>query len=195
MIYLIDSGHGGMIAGKYQIAPDKMFTHQDGSIFYEGVFNRTIKKMLFKELKNEGIMFIDICPSDLDLSLDYRIKVVNECQADYPDCLLISLHSNAGGGTGIEIFAHHNSSTSQHYGNLLSEFLIAAFPGVKFRKGQDQLCKTANFQILRETICPAILPEFMFFDNFDDYQKLIDWEFQVRYVRALVEFIKKCESL
>lgn len=195
MIYLIDSGHGGMIAGKYVTAPYKMFDHGDGVPFYEGVFNRTIKKMLLKELRDAGIMSIDICPSALDLSLDLRVKAVNECHADYDDCLLISLHSNAGGGTGMEVFAHNNSSTSQEYGNSLSEILIASFPDVKFRKGQGQLCKTTNFQMLRETTCPAILPEFMFFDNFDDYQKLIAWEFQSRYVKALVEFIKKCESL
>ena len=104
MIFLIDSGHGGMIDGKYASAPRKMHKFSDHEIAYEGVINRQIKKMLFRVMNQHYLKYIDICPTELDLPLEIRCDMVNAYCNEYgtENCLLISLHSNAGGGEGIE---------------------------------------------------------------------------------------------
>jgi len=195
--WLIDSGHGGIYSdGTYPTAPDKMFQHGPDKVFYEGQFNRTVKYGLVTELFRLGKTdkVVDVCPTNLDLPLNARCDIVNALDNAYDDCVLISLHSNAGGGTGIEVFAHPSSGRSQNFGNIFGEVIKEGFPEIKFRPGQDQLCKTANFQMLRETNCPAILPEFMFFDYYEDYIKLTDPLFIKRYVDNLVQFIMEIEE-
>ena len=193
--WLIDSGHGGIIDGVYQTAPEKMHGFPNGDIFYEGEFNRIIKRKFINKLNSSGIHNIDICPTDLDLSLNIRCEAVNVYDGYYDNCILISLHSNAGGGTGFEVFAHPNSSTSQQFGNILSEQLMVDFSEIKFRQGDGQLVKTANFQMLRETNCPAILPECLFFDTYEDYKLLIDPKFQNDYTGSLMEFVRAVERM
>lgn len=192
--WIIDNGHGGMINGKYQTAPAKMFTHVDKKTFYEGVYNRLIKEMLISRMKDAGLRYIDLCPTELDLSLDTRVEVANIYQKQYGDCILLSLHSNAGGGTGFEVHSYLKSLKSQRYGNMLGKQLHYDFPDIHFRKNDNGVwTKYSNFQILRETHCPAVLPECLFFDNWDDYQMLINPVFQQQYVHSLMQFILKVE--
>ena len=196
-LFLLDSGHSGMLNGEYLTAPAKMYTHDDGSVFYEGVFNRLIKNMLIEELKKESIPYIDICPTELDLSLPLRVAVANYYYRRFPNAVLLSLHSNAGGGTGFEVWTSVGQTKSDQFAEILSQTLIDEFQGSPFRKDtQDgDLDKESQFYILKHTDCPAVLPECLFFDNWSDYQLLIDPEFQKDYVVALVKFILKSESL
>ena len=194
--WLIDAGHGGSINGVYQTYPNKMHSHSDNEIFYEGVSNRIIKKLLTRRLSDEGIPHIDISPSELDISLANRVKVANIYSEQYKDCVLVSLHSNAGGGTGFEVWTSVGQTDSDKYANILSEQLINDFD-IPFRADtQDgDLDKESAFYILKWTQCPAILPECLFFDNYSDYKKLIDPTFRADYVDSLVSFIQKANAL
>lgn len=196
-LWLLDSGHGGIINGKYVTAPAKMHTHESGVVFYEGVFNRVIKNLLIEHLKNESIPYIDICPTELDLSLPLRAAIANEYYARFPNAVLLSLHSNAGGGTGFEVWTSVGQTRSDEFAEILSKTLINEFKGAPFRKDtQDgDLDKESQFYILKNTDCPAVLPECLFFDNWSDYQLLVDPEFQMEYVAALVKFMSESESL
>jgi len=193
--WLIDSGHGGMIDGEYVTAPDKMFTHSNNEVFYEGVYNRDIKDMLFRRLWDAGIHCIDICPSELDIPLYERVSVANTYHTHYQNCVILSLHSNASpqhNASGFEVFAY-NSTKSRRYGNILGEQLVYDFE-LPFRKADDNnFVKYGDLYLLKYTICPAILVECLFFDNYQDYQLLIDPEFKKRYVNSLIQFILKAE--
>ncbi len=192
---LIDPGHGGMIDDIYQTFPEKMFQHSKTEVFYEGVFNRIIKKKLIYKLDALGFHNIDICPTELDLELDERVDIANIYHREYGNCLLISLHSNAGRGTGFEIWTSVGETKSDRYAHMLGEELMRTFPDVTFRKDSatGEIDKEAHFYILKWSKCPAILPECLFFDNYKDYQMLINEAFQDKYVDALVNFIKKAE--
>lgn len=195
--WLIDSGHGGMINGEYQTAPNKMFTHSNGEVFYEGVWNREIKDMLIHRLWSGGIPCIDLCPTELDLGLGVRVENANTYHLAYENCILLSIHSNASplhNATGMEVFAFNLSKRSQALGNILGEMLEQDFT-TEFRWGDGQRCKTSGFYILQHSFCPAILPECLFYDYYPDYQKLVDGEFKRRYVQTLVNFILKIELL
>lgn len=195
---IIDPGHGGMIDGFYQTHPDKMFEHSPTEIFYEGVFNRLIADQLMRKLDKKGIPYINLCPSNLDIPLNERVDIANIYQKEYGNCLGISLHSNASPshlGRGFEIHTSKGETRSDRYAHMLGEGLISRFPEIKYRKGNapGELDKDSPFQILRWTNCPWVLPECLFFDNYQDYQLLIDPAFQEKYVDALVNFILKAE--
>jgi len=193
-VWLIDSGHGGVIKGNYVTAPDKMFEHSPEEIFYEGVFNRIIKQKLLERLWDIGINAIDLCPTELDLPLQARADIANIYYERYRNSVGISLHSNAGGGRGFEIWTSPGETDSDKYAEILGEILIERFT-LPFRKdaATGAIDKESLFYILTQTQCPFILPECLFFDNYEDYKLLNDPYFRERYVEALVSFIQKSE--
>jgi len=200
-IWLIDAGHGGNRSdGSYETAPDKMYEHSPSEIFYEGVFNRQIKDLLIRKCWEEDLDCIDLCPTELDISLPTRAMIANLYQTRYHNCVGISLHSNASKnhkGTGFEIHTSAGENRSDFLASILGNLLVARFPDIKYRKGdvEGEMDKDSLFYILQRTTCPWILPECLFFDNYKDYQKLIDPEFRIRYVKAIIDFMKKAEAL
>jgi len=195
--WLIDSGHGGMVDGEYVTAPAKMYEFNPGEVYYEGVGNRYFKQRLIDRLEVEAIHCIDVCPTELDVPLTTRVGIINQYHKQYKNAVLISLHSNAGGGTGFEVFTSVGDTRSDRFAQLLSQRIIDSFSGAPFRKDESDgdLDKESQFYILAETTCPALLPECLFFDNYSDYQLLIDPTFQTEYVDCLVGFIKVCENM
>ena len=195
--WLIDSGHGGMIDGKYVTAPSKQYKHQNGQWFYEGVFNREIKHQLVDKVMALDLAVVDICPTELDVPLPVRVDTANKYYEKYDNAVLISLHSNAGGGTGFEVWTSYGETRSDKFAQILSEHLIGNFSNLKFRSdvaSDGDLDKEALFYILKWTRCPAMLPECLFFDNWNDYQLLIDRDFQNDYVDTLISFMMEAEA-
>jgi len=191
----LDGGHGGMINGIYQTYPRKMHSFSKNEILYEGVYNRIIKNKLIDRMLKLDIKYIDVCPTELDIDLDTRVDIINAYCKDFgnSNCLLISLHSNAGDGSGIEIWTSIGQTKSDLYAQMLGVQIKNDFPNVKFRadKSDGDLDKESNFYILKHTKCPALLSEFMFFDNYEDYKLMIKPGFQDKYVDSLIEFIKR----
>ena len=194
MTLILDPGHGGFIGGIYQTFPEKMYQHSNSEVFYEGVFNRIIKDMLIRALWEKGVKVIDLCPSELDIPLDVRVNVANTYYKEYPNAVLLSLHSNAGGGTGFEVWTSPGQTKSDKYAEVLAHEIMAKF-AMPFRSdtSDGDHDKEAAFYILQETVCPAVLVECLFFDNYNDYLKLEDKVFRKRYVDALVNFVLKAE--
>jgi N-acetylmuramoyl-L-alanine amidase len=193
-IILLDSGHGGIINGKYQTAPSKMFNHKDGTLALEGVINRKVKGILMKMLYDDGIRFIDVCPSELDVPLSTRCKVINTYCDTYgkENCLLISLHSNAGNGNGFEIWTTPAKDKSDEYAMLFVEEFIRWFPKTIIRKDltDNDPDKESLFYILANTKCPSILPEWLFFDNFNDWVYMREEHNQEMYASMIRSFIR-----
>ena len=196
LIYLIDSGHGGLINNVYQTAPNKMYRHsEDNSIAYEGVTNREIKYRVFKQFDLRGIKYIDICPTQLDVDLDARCNIINTYCREYGknNCLLISLHMNAGKGEGFEIWTSPGASKSDKYADQFMYFYEQYFPYHKLRKdmADGDVDKESPFYILVNSICPAILPEWLFFDNFHDWQIQRDPLMQDKYAKMIAGFCQE----
>lgn len=186
-----------MIDGKYQTAPAKMYQFDNGITAYEGVTNRMIKDSLLAKMKGKGFKYIDLCPTEIDIPLAVRVGVANIYAERFHsnNCLLISLHSNAGGGTGFEIWTSPGQTKSDRYADMFGETFQAIFPDIAFRKNTSDgdLDKESAFYILQETKCPAILPEFLFFDNWEDFQLLRDPNTQEKYADMIIQFIKRAE--
>ncbi len=194
-IVLIDPGHGGMIDGEYVTAPKKMFVYPDGTKVYEGVLNRRIARLLESHLYMEGIPFINLCPSELDIPLMQRAMIANTYSALYgvEDVIGISLHSNAGGGEGFEVYTSPGETRSDDYASVLISEMEKTFPQWRMRKdfSDGDPDKEAEFYILTKTERPWLLAEFGFFDNHRDYEFISDTHNQHDYVKTIVEFLKK----
>jgi len=195
--WLIDAGHSGTNSkGDYYTAPAKMYQHSPEEIFYEGVFNRRIKDALIRDLWQKGIDTIDVTPTELDLPLSVRVNIINAIYEKYRNAVLISLHSNAGGGTGFEVWTSYGQTRSDNFAELLINQFSTDFPDITARidtRDGDQ-DKEAAFYILKWSLCPAILPECLFYDNYEDYKKLVDADFRLSYVKTLIRFIEKAET-
>lgn len=194
-IFLIDSGHGGVINGEYQTAPEKMFLHQNGEIAYEGVINRQVKEKLLGLFTVHNIKYIDVCPTDLDIDLDTRVNVINNYCDEFGknNCLLISLHSNAGKGRGFEIWTSPGATRSDVFATAFMKEFEKSFPGTKTRKDytDGDVDKESPFYILVNSKCPAILPEWLFFDNLADWKVQKDPVEQLKYAEMITRFVSK----
>lgn len=200
--WVIDAGHGGLDKeGKYTTDPTKgkFFTFPDGFTIYEGVINRQIANKLHNALKQLGIEFALVYDEVEDWSLTKRVALVNKLHKKYGNCILLDLHSNAGGGKGkgIELFTSPGETDSDPLAHMFAKIYMNHFPEWPFRKDivTKELDKEANFTMVTDTHCPAILFENFFFDERKQADLLVTSHFQQRIVNVLVAGIQEIERL
>lgn len=197
MNWLIDAGHGGYGDKGYTTSPNKMFTFPDGTTIYEGVVNRGITDKLSKLLIASNIDWQFIHDSVIDTPLKTRVTRANNAFAKRTDSVLLSIHSNAGGGTGFEVFTSKGLTVSDNIAQYFIDSYKANFPEKKFRSdftdGDED--KEADFYVLRNTKCPAVLVENLFFDNREEADFLLSEKGQISIAVSLYEAIKKIEQL
>jgi len=151
----LDAGHGGTDPGAVGFIAEKKDT-----LLYIVEMGRVLVKLGFEVGYTRT--------TDNFVSLPDRGKMANFWGADY----FISIHFNAGGGTGIETYALAVGGKAQKLADVVQRELIAstgmASRGVKF----------ANFEVLRDTSMPAILIEGGFVDHAGDVALITseDWE-------------------
>ena len=199
MLILLDPGHGGIIKGEYVTAPKKMYDHGNGFVVYEGVFNRKVVNNMKEMLRDGCISFIDVVSSNADVSLGERMRRANELNALYKadyKVLYVSVHGNAGGGTGLEVYTSEGETKSDKYAQVICEELINTFPDEKFRKdtSDGDLDKESNFYVLRKTACPAVLTENFFFDKMKDAILMDSERGQIAIAQAHVNAIQIFEQ-
>ena len=155
---ILDAGHGGLINGQYQTAGKRSPVWPDNTILYEGEFNRAIKARIIERLTAVRVPYIDLVPEPLDISLNSRVERANK---HANNSFLISIHANAGGGTGSEIFISPNASEkSQLIAKEAEKQYKKVFPGYRWRG-----IKKEKFTIIHKTRMPAALFECFFMDN------------------------------
>ncbi|MCL2740194.1 MAG: N-acetylmuramoyl-L-alanine amidase [Oscillospiraceae bacterium] len=91
-------------------------------------------------------------------SLAMRCKMANDWGADF----FVSIHCNAGGGTGTESFCYKAGTTAEKLAIAVNSSVVSKL-GTKNRG-----VKTAGFYVLLNTKMPAILVETAFVDNAND---------------------------
>lgn len=189
---LLDNGHGGVIDGVYQTSGKRSPIWGDGSILYEGEFNRAIVNGIIEELTRLNIPYVNICPELEDISLSERVKRANK----YPDGVYISIHSNAGpaGAEGYELFTYYGESKSDTFATIIAKKFQEEFPTIKFRSdyADGDIDKEAAFYVLKHTKMPAVLTENFFMTNEHECREyLMSEEGRKRIIRYHVEAIKE----
>lgn len=173
MIVLLDNGHGGLINSEYQ-TPGKRFDWGSHGIIYEGEFNRAIVGGIIEALTKLSIPYVNIAPEYRDVRLETRVKRANL----YPknNCFYLSVHSNAGGGHGSEIFTSPGNTKSDKIATIFGEEFKKTFPTRKLREdwSDGDLDKERRFYVLTKTKMPAILTESFFMDNFEEFKDILN---------------------
>lgn len=132
-------------------------------ILRESVEDRLVKDALIRKLREAGHTVYD-CTDDSNCSSSQNLKnIVTKCNAHSVD-LDISIHLNAGGGTGVEtlIYNDKTKAIATRISQEVSNALGIANRGVKTRTG---------LYVLRHTIAPALLVECCFVDSQNDAAK------------------------
>ncbi|MEH7604438.1 N-acetylmuramoyl-L-alanine amidase [Priestia megaterium] len=106
--------------------------------------------------------------TDVFVSLSDRAKRANSWGAD----IFVSIHVNAGGGTGFETYTYPTTGLNQT--SILQKALHTEVIELIRTYGSivDRGLKRANYAVLRETKMSAVLTENLFIDTVTDADKL-----------------------
>ena len=127
--------------------------------------DRAVKNKVISYLKAQGHTVYD-CTDDAGKTQSANLSnIVKKCNAHSVD-LDISIHLNAGGGTGVEVYYYGNDSTGKAKAATVSEKVANAL-GLKNRGAKS----TTNLYVLSNTKATAILVECCFVDSQSDAQK------------------------
>jgi N-acetylmuramoyl-L-alanine amidase len=149
----IDPGHGGTDAGASGNGlQEKKLTLQIAA---------RIRSILLDEYTGAEIRMSRT--SDQTVSLKQRTDSANAWGADF----YLSVHINAGGGTGFETYIYPGAGQATvNYQNIIHDQVIKQ--GIFSSRGKKQ----ADFHVLRESAMPALLTENGFIDHAGDAAKL-----------------------
>ncbi|GAB6891084.1 N-acetylmuramoyl-L-alanine amidase [Geobacillus stearothermophilus] len=174
---VLDAGHGGKDSGAV------------GNGLREKDLTLNIVKKIGDMLKDyEGVEIIYTRTDDRFIELSERAAIANRAKADY----FISVHINAGGGTGFESYIFNNTKDAKTiaYQNVIHSEIMRAIGNVT-----DRGKKRANYAVLRETKMPAILTENLFIDNPNDAAKLKSEQFLLQVAYGHVIGLEKAFGL
>lgn len=164
---LLDAGHGDVLNGIPQTSGKRSPIWQDGTQLFEGEFNRQIKARIFEFCSFDGLRYVDINPQQTDLSLKDRVNKANTYNSS--ESIFVSIHANAGGGTGCEVFiAENHSTTSKDLAKSVEAGYKTFFPMERWRG-----IKEKDFYVIKNTKMPAILIEAFFMDTEAECKKYL----------------------
>jgi len=156
MNIVLDPGHGGTDSGAV------------GNGLLEKDLNLFVAQRVKSNLGKYDVNVLLTRVGDQTVSLSGRADFANSNMADY----FLSIHTNAGGGTGFESFVYTNAlEKTNSFRDTLHNKIAAYFTSNGFR---DRGKKQANFAVLRETKMPAALIENLFIDSVTDTVRLKD---------------------
>lgn len=149
----LDPGHGGVDPGATGNGlQEKNVTLQIAT---------SIRSILLNEYENVDIQMSRT--GDQTVSLTERTNAANSWGADF----FLSIHVNAGGGTGFESYVYPNvGAHTATYRQAIHEEVLKVVN--LSNRGQ----KEANYHVLRETNMGAVLTENGFIDHISDAEKL-----------------------
>jgi N-acetylmuramoyl-L-alanine amidase len=178
-IIVLDPGHGGTDPGAI------------GNGLQEKNLTLTIGLKVKQLLEANYIVDVRLTrETDVFIELSERADFANNLGASY----FVSLHHNAGGGTGFESFIYPGTSSAEtgRRQDVLHGEVMKFLTGFGLR---DRGQKEANFAVLRETAMPAILLENLFIDSVNDTNLLKDPTFLTGISNAIASGIVKALNL
>lgn len=203
-LWILDNGHGGIIDGVYQTSGKRSPKWDDGSILYEGEFNRAIVDRLVKMCAEAGIECVNLVDTQEDVPLSERTNKANDIYRKRLDqdgkCIYVSVHANGfdkESANGWSCYTSEGETKSDKIATILYEKAEIEFKGEYIRKDtrDGDADKESNFWVLRKTIMPAILSENFFMTNYDNCHKyLLSEEGRDRIAKIHFQMIQEVEK-
>ena len=171
---ILDAGHG-------KETPGKKFTFGKKTL-YEWTFSRNLSKRIKTVCDQLLIPCIQANTDDTDPSLTARANNINRIVREEAElgrqCLMISLHGNAGGNgtkpttaSGWEVWSTVGTTKSDEFAKLMCARFKDIFPNQKLRGHKEK-----NFTVLYKCACPCVLTENFFYDNQSDFELMTSEE-------------------
>jgi N-acetylmuramoyl-L-alanine amidase len=142
---VVDAGHGGKDSGAYRRygPPEKMV-----ALDVAQRLNRNLRESQLKTLMTRS--------SDVFIPLDDRVTIENSQK----NAIFVSIHFNDSRQRGIHGFeTYYHSGVSSDLANRIQEKLMT------IPHSANRGVHTANFRVLRNATCPAVLVECGFLSN------------------------------
>lgn len=178
MAYIaLSDGHGMETPGKR--TPWKVEKY--GRVIKENEFNRAVVKYLKTELERQGHKVLLVAPTDYDTPLITRTNLANQKKVD----LYISVHYNAGGGEGVEIWIIKKGGQAERLAKTVLTELVKGTPQ------KNRGVKEGNLHEVRETKMPAILIEAGFMDNKREAELMLNKDFQMECATEIAKGVQK----
>lgn len=173
-VLVLDAGHGLNTSGKQTMNGSK-------GVIKEWTLNSNVCNKIQAILKDYDVTIhrTDDTTGKTDISLTERVKRCN----NYNPHLFVSIHHNAGGGTGTEVYWHTKGTAEDKKVASILAPKLASKCGMRNRG-----VKQASFAVLgcKPT---AILVEGGFMDTVADYEIITSDKGQQAYAEAVAESI------
>jgi N-acetylmuramoyl-L-alanine amidase len=168
---VVDAGHGGKDSGAFRRygPPEKVVTLD-------------VAQRLDRKLRESQIKTVMTRSSDVFVPLDERVRMENAQKS----AVFVSIHFNDSRRRGIHGFeTYYHSGASFELASLIQSKLIT------IPHSANRGIHTANFRVLRNAMCPAVLVECGFLSNRSEGNQARDWEYRElladRIAEAIVE--------
>ena len=174
MLVVVDPGHGGKDPGAC------------GNDLKEKDITLKLGKLVTAELKKYQVDVLMTREDDTDVSLIGRVGMANKEMADF----FLSLHVNAGGGTGFESYRDLSAGPkTRKYQEIIHEKIAS------LKDRGKKAAANPRLYVLRYTHMPALLLECLFIDNEIDAVFLRDDSFLKRLAEAIAEGVVQALGL
>lgn len=174
----VDAGHGLHTAGK------RCAKQFDANETREWVLNSRVATKVCEILNRSGVetLRLDDVTGNTDINLSTRCINANNANVD----LVVSIHHNAGGGTGIETYVYNETLKNGETGRIATLINNKAVEKTGMR---NRGVKTKDLAMVRDTKMPACLIECGFMDNANDTPLILTEEYANKVASGIAEGI------
>ena len=155
---VVDAGHGGKDSGAYRRygPPEKLVTLD-------------VAERLNRKLRESQLKTVMTRSSDVFIPLDERVTIENSQK----NAIFVSIHFNDSRQRGIRGFeTYYHSGVSFDIASRIQEKLMT------IPHSANRGIHTANFRVLRNATCPAVLVECGYLSNRSEGGQARDWEYR-----------------
>jgi N-acetylmuramoyl-L-alanine amidase len=171
---VVDAGHGGQDPG----------TIGYGNV-YEKDINLAVARKVAALLEQRGIGVLLTRSQDRFIELEERAAIANRHDAD----LFVSIHSDSAPNRSVEGFTVYVARGASADSRQAAQAITRSMSGT----GSDSHgIREADYKVLVQTTCPAVLVELGYLSNAADARRLQDNAFQNRLAQAISEGILTC---
>ena len=189
---IFDNGHGGLINNVYQTA-GKRSPDWDKGILYEGMFNRWVVNRIIEKLDRKKIPYYHISPEYTDTTLQTRTNRADRIFEVNRNVWILSVHANAGGGTGLEGFTTIGNTASDPICDIILRNFETDLPHIvkRYDRSDGDRDKEKNYDILIKPKAPSVIIECGFMDHPTDYARLWDESYLSELVNSLARSVEE----